>query len=409
METIYYELTINEEKRFKNFRNKKVKKIDAIKNNQCFRCGNKELFIFSNNVYCNNCKEFGIVNKGSYFYQLEIEKYNFEYEDKLNKLRLTNRQVLASKFIFSNIIMKSDCLIHAVCGAGKTEITFPSISSVLKNNKFVCFAIPRIDILYEVYERLKEYFPKTKICILNSKEKSVQHGQLYVMTTNQIIKFKGAFDLIIVDEIDAFPFESNIKYDYGVQNAKTKCGSVIYLTSTPSEKFLEKKINKFTIKRRWHNNLLPVPKLYYFDINEFLQLSNYNFINYLKRGRSVLLFVCNIKLGYKVLNKIKEEDINVFFVHSKENKRREIINNFKSGYFNVLLSTPILERGVTFKDIDVVILDADNELYTKASLIQIAGRVNRNKNYQKGEVIFLFKNKTKNINEAKKDIINLNK
>ncbi len=408
MEDIYFELSINEYKDIKHFnKNYEFKSYKGIENKMCYRCGNKNLIKINGDLYCNNCSEFSLVNKETIFYQLKRKKYKFDYVDKLEELKLTPRQAWASKFILSNILISKDCLIHAVCGAGKTEITFMAISKMLKKNKFVCFAIPRIDILYEVYERLSYYFNKTKICILNSKEKKIQSGQIYVMTTNQIIKFKKAFDLIIVDEIDAFPFEYNLKYNYGVLNAKTQKGSIVYLTSTPSEKFLSLNVNKYVINRRWHNYLLPVPIFIYFDLYKFLKLPNKKYLDIFK-NRQVILFICNIKQGYKVENCLRELGINLKFVHSKEENRREYINDFKKGKFNVLLTTPILERGVTFKDIDVIILDSHNKLYTKASLIQIAGRVNRNINFQSGKVYFCYTNITIKMKEAKKDIKTLN-
>ncbi len=408
MENIYYELTINNKKDLKNFNNKNFLSYKAIVDKKCFRCGNYNLKKFEEKYYCTNCKEFGLVHQGDIFYKKKSKERTFKYKDKLNELKLTSKQRWASKFIISNIIANENCLIHAVCGAGKTEITFEAISIMIKKNKFVCFAIPRIDILYEVYERLSYYFYETSICILNSKENKIQNGQIYIMTTNQIIKFKDAFDLIIVDEIDAFPFDYNIKYNYGVLSAKKESSSVVYLTSTPSEKFLKSNINTYVINRRWHNNLLPVPMFIYFDIFNFLKKPNLELVNKIIK-KSTLLFICNIELGNRVKNSLEKLGLDIRFVNSKEEKRREYIDDFKKGKVKILLTTPILERGVTFKDIDVIILDADNKLYTKFSLIQIAGRVNRNVNYQNGKVYFCYTNKTQKMNEAKKDIKILNK
>ncbi len=43
-----------------------------------------------------------------------------------------------------------------------------------------------------------------------------------------------------------------------------------------------------------------------------------------------------------------------------------------------LITTTILERGVTFPGIDVIVLKADDEIFSAAALVQIAGRVGRN-------------------------------
>jgi competence protein ComFA len=47
------------------------------------------------------------------------------------------------------------------------------------------------------------------------------------------------------------------------------------------------------------------------------------------------------------------------------------------GSWTCLLTTTILERGVTFKHVWVIIIAADDAIYPPASLVQIAGRVGR--------------------------------
>ena len=45
--------------------------------------------------------------------------------------------------------------------------------------------------------------------------------------------------------------------------------------------------------------------------------------------------------------------------------------------YEILLTTMILERGVTFERISVIVLGADHPVFTKSSLVQIAGRADR--------------------------------
>ncbi len=408
MDKIYYELTIIKFEEVKGLDSKSLYTTQCI-SDSCYRCGNDKLIKYKNIIYCNNCIEFGRVVKGDFFYTKFKEIRDFKYSDKLFEIKYTDLQLGATKFILKNINLQKDCLIHAVCGAGKTEITFHGVSKALKQDQYVCFAIPRIGILYEVSERLRYYFPHTKVCILNGNEEKIQHGQIYVMTTNQIIKFKNAFSLIIVDEIDAYPYETNSKYDYGVKTAKKKDGIVVYLTSTPSPFILNKKLPTFTINRRWHGMLLPVPTFMIFDLNDYLKSIDQTLINFLNNcPRQVMLFISNIKQGKEVLHKLKDDNVNVEFVYANCDKRKELIVNFRDNKFKVLLTTTILERGVTFDDIDVIILDASNLLYNKASLIQIAGRVGRKKEYQEGKVIFFGTKFTKVIKDAIGEIKKLN-
>lgn len=46
----------------------------------------------------------------------------------------------------------------------------------------------------------------------------------------------------------------------------------------------------------------------------------------------------------------------------------------RKGELDFLLCTTILERGVTFTDIDVLVLGAEDRTFTEAALVQISGR-----------------------------------
>ena len=70
-----------------------------------------------------------------------------------------------------------------------------------------------------------------------------------------------------------------------------------------------------------------------------------------------------------------------------------------------LVTTSVLERGVTVKNLQVLVYHADEEeIYDAATLIQIAGRVGRKKNFEEGNVLFFGERKTKAIKEAIKEI-----
>ena len=81
-------------------------------------------------------------------------------------------------------------MIWAVCGAGKTEIVFQAIREILRVGGIICFAIPRVDILYEIEERIREIFVGVKTSILNGNEEKINPARIYIVTTNQLLKFK---------------------------------------------------------------------------------------------------------------------------------------------------------------------------------------------------------------------------
>ena len=71
----------------------------------------------------------------------------------------------------------------------------------------MCWAIPRTDVVIELVPRLKKAFPHAKVIGLHghSDEKN-DYGDIVISTTHQLIRFYQAFDLLIIDEVDAFPY-----------------------------------------------------------------------------------------------------------------------------------------------------------------------------------------------------------
>ena len=61
----------------------------------------------------------------------------------------------------------------------------------------------------------------------------------------------------------------------------------------------------------------------------------------------------------------------------------------RQGKLDLLVTTTILERGVTLPHCQVCILGADDELYTRASLMQMSGRVGRSADQPTGALWWL--------------------
>ncbi len=318
----------------------------------------------------------------------------------MQKFKLTLLQFAASRFLIINYTLKNDGLICAVCGAGKTEMCFPLFDTLITSNK-IAFAIPRIDICNDIYHRLVEHYGNTYIGLHTGNKKINLTANIIVLTTNQLLKYKHYFQLIIIDEVDAFPFDFDSKFYNGV-NECLESGSIFYLTSTPSERLLNKEIPTFTIYKRWHNYPLPIPKLIHINNNKMINLCIKSIL--IKRHRNLLIFIATINKGQLFLNLLQKYNINCQFVYSSHPKRQQLIKNWCEKDNSILLTTTILERGVTFDNIDVLVIDSDDNFYNKAALVQIAGRVGRKIQYQDGKVYFAYTVYTQTIKDSIKFI-----
>ena len=76
--------------------------------------------------------------------------------------------------------------------------------------------------------------------------------------------------------------------------------------------------------------------------------------------------------------------------------------------YSFLVTTSVLERGVTVKDLQVIICQSDHKIYEKGTLIQIAGRVGRKKDAPFGEVIYLCEKVTIDMLDSIKEIMKNN-
>ena len=96
------------------------------------------------------------------------------------------------------------------------------------------------------------------------------------------------------------------------------------------------------------------------------------------------------------------------YVNSKRENNEEIIEQFRLKAYLYLVTTAVLERGITVKDLQVIVFHSDSTIYDDHSLVQIAGRVGRKTDAPEGEVVFIAKRKTGYMEKAIDDIITAN-
>lgn len=291
-------------------------------------------------------------------------------------------------------------IVNAVCGAGKTELVYSSIEYVLNKGLKVAFAIPRKDVVIEIFNRLKHDYPNVKMCCVYGGHNEVLNASLVVLTTHQLFRYKNYFDLLILDEADAFPYYNNKELNYYLN--KSVNGPIIYLSATIKDSFYKQCKNIVYVNKRFHNKDLPVPKVKrYFFFNKMKVLKDtIKTIN----DKPLLIFVPTISIGKMLSKKTGYQ-----FVYSSLINKEKYIELFKNKKIKVLITTLILERGVTFKNVQVIVYDADHAIFDVSSLIQISGRVGRKIDAPSGNVYFLLSKKTDSVKKCIKQILTKNK
>ena len=324
-----------------------------------------------------------------------------------------------------NVVKKTgfrEHLLWAVTGSGKTEMIFGGVEWMLQQGKRVAIAAPRIDVCVELAPRLKEAFPTVEQNVLHSQsEEGYKRVSLTIATTHQMLRFYRAFDLVVIDETDSFPYRDNELLIRAVHRALKEDGCLLYLTATPSQT-LEKRIRRKELSvsllpERYHKKPLVVPMMTYSgDLEKRLRKKKVpkplqRFIEeHVRVGKRFLLFVPRIALLSPIERALRRQFPNAKFetVSSKEPFRQERIAQMRAGMLDFLVTTTILERGVTFPGVDVCVINAHEEEFSREVLVQIAGRVGRTAECPTGEVVYFHNGKTKAMVQAVREIENLN-
>ena len=130
-----------------------------------------------------------------------------------------------------------------------------------------------------------------------------------------------------------------------------------------------------------------------------------------KTSFPLILFVSEIELGDKILSLLRRDFKNeiIELVTSKTDNRLELVEKFRNQEITILVSTTILERGVTFPKVDVFVIEANHRLFTKSALVQIAGRVGRSMERPTGKLLYLAEGSSKEMTQAIKEIKEMNR
>lgn len=410
-------------------------------NKKCLRCYNDKSSLFATipcakchqiHYYCRKCIHMGRVLQCESLYYWNGPQYQWPKTN--NSLtwsgNLTKSQEVASHKMLKKVAHCGELLVWAVTGSGKTEMLFPSLQFALSKGYRICIATPRADVVRELLPRLKKAFKSISIQGLYSGSRDNDGtAQILVSTTHQLLRYRQAFDLLIIDEIDAFPYHQDLSLPFAAKRSIKKDSTSIYLTATPRRtqllKMKSKQLDYVFVPIRFHGQQLPVPiSRYSPNLPKTLQKNKLpkQMIRWLENrkncNRQLIIFVPTITMTEKMKSLISnfllgrniiQNKKNVQNVSSEDPLREDKIEQFRQKKVFCLITTTILERGVTFPSVDVAVIHAHHDVFDEQALVQIAGRAGRSLQDPKGEVIFFHEGETDSIIKAIEMIHMMNK
>ncbi len=391
----------------------------AITENVCFRCGTKILDHWQTRQherYCWACAKLGRLSEHHRLYTI-AEPHMFSSAGK-PVMRWTGKLSPVQAQISRELIKSYECgqshLVYAVTGAGKTEMLYPLLEYVMQHKHRVAYVAPRIDVVIEISQRIRHDFMIDSVLLYGDSPEEYHYTQLTFATTHQLLNFYQAFDLIIVDEVDAFPYAGNILLKNAMAQARLPTGRIVYLSATPMQQMLRAcrkgQLGLSMMPRRYHGH--PLPELTLLIAENWRQRWPYRLKKLLQQyavtKQRFLIFVPEIADIPYVLNWVVRY-VAAEAVFAADEQRVAKVQAMREHQIQGLVTTTILERGVTFPNLDVVNLGADEAFYSEAALIQMAGRCGRSKDFPTGLVLCVVTEKTHKVHRAAKEIRRLNR
>lgn len=296
-------------------------------------------------------------------------------------------------------------VLHAICGAGKTEMVSLAIADTLNRGGRVGFAIPRQALVRDIAHRFTHLFPSTHVIAVYGGHHDALEGDIIVFTTHQADRYRDSFELVIIDEVDAFPYANNTVLQS--LTLHTSKGAVIQLSATPGEELIVAH-PRLQLEQRPHGHPQVVPRVIVGSKwHRGWQLTRR--LVHWRPHYPILLFVPSIQQATKWYGLLKRwfPSVYLFYAGSPQLKQLPHLIHEKTNF--IAVTTTVMERGLTIPRVRVIIWDADHRLFTASTLIQIAGRVGRSSLDYGGETIFLAAHKTQEIESCITTISNQNK
>ncbi|GEB77208.1 DEAD/DEAH box helicase [Sporolactobacillus inulinus] len=402
----------------------------------CARCGNRdqEAFAFCSCarcgkkcVYCRHCLNMGIVRSCTQLVTWQGPEPGFDraFLDGRPLCKwdgvLSNEQQAAATAMKRTLAARESFLMWAVTGSGKTEIMYPAIEGQLRQGHHVALATPRTDVVRELLPRLRAAFPDVPISgLYGGSEEENLRAPLVISTAHQLIRYAGRFDCVFIDEVDAFPFHFDPMLEYAVHKAAKPGTPFAYLSATPpselKNRFLSGSLKGVKLARRYHGHPLPIPRFRWIGswqklvqrgklpsvLHEWLK-------NKMEAQQQVFVFVPSVSTAAALTELLQRNGFSRSAgVHSEDPLRHQKVADFRSGKLRLLVTTTILERGVTIANVQVGVVGADDPIFDEAALVQISGRVGRSAAYPNGDVVFFHNGKTLSMVRAVRHMVQMN-
>ncbi len=338
------------------------------------------------NLYKARLENKGIVSSQDTEWQMEFET-SFEYEE-------TPDQLAAIEQVKKDMETPR-CMDRLICGDvgyGKTEVAMRACFKAVMSGYQVAVLVPTTILAEQHFETFIERFNAFPVDIkmlsrfcttkqISAAEQGIKKGGVdIVIGTHKLLSDKIEFKnlgLIVIDEEQKF----GVKHKEKLKKFRAMV-DVISLSATPIPRTLHMSltnIRDFSIINTAPENRLPIDT-YIMEFNENMIRDAIN--REIKRDGQVFFVHNRVKTieGFaSFLQKLFPRlDIGIAHGRMEERELEEVMHNFISKKYHILVCTTIIESGLDIPNANTILIDRADKLGL-SQMYQLRGRVGRSK------------------------------
>jgi late competence protein required for DNA uptake (superfamily II DNA/RNA helicase) len=284
-------------------------------------------------------------------------------------------------------------------------IFLDSLLDCVKNKKKVLYITAENEEKVSVISNLKKFTDCRSYAYIRKRSASLS-AETYIYITNyEVAKdLSSDYDLVIYDDISCFPCCN--KYEIlELLAAFYKEGARIISWSVESV-FRNSKTIDIPVK----DCRLPLcePRVITtrIDVNKDIPYVVYDYLSWsIKSERKIIIYVPDAVRGenvYKYLWKLRENLHNNIMYYQGKSDMKKLLN-FISNKKGIIIMDYFQDFDAELKDTDIIVYFADDKIFDYKKLLYICGKVGRSPGLSGGEVIFLARECTRDI-EITKDL-----
>lgn len=379
--------------------------------------GNKRICTICGRESCRDCC-MGFDEDDILLYA--ADNYNLNRIKNINvRVRKVAEAIKQAGNGFYNFIKskKSNGILWCAPNSFEYDSIVDGIAEVVKQGGRVLFATSAF-ITNEALTAFTEAMEGAKAGIIYGFEPDYKNNDICICSYLEFPCFYKSFDLVILDQRYLYLEKPVQNLVYLYQKAVKEKGKFLSITCYPEKNkknFFRSTPEIIAIPVNYRKNPIPEPRIitsrFLKGTEAFFPQMVMDVIRWsLKENTKLIIFVPDEGEVHKVyfyLTNLEGIDREIIDISNEKDKTSFI--RFKRGEVQILISTDLKDSTHVIKDINIIVMNSDDEVYGVDTLINIAAMASMGTGKKLREVMFVATQENERLSLAKSTIRNINR